>query len=599
MQPKRKSFLGTIFRGLFFGQREVMSMMEEEQIQSPTRTIARNFFARKLTKIGLAFFTLMLLIVIILPFFFPLDEAFFDTTMGNRRPSFNMMRFPRALDNGNAAYISAGSGFGVGVTQAGNVHVWGQTGLTGLDQIPAPMGRVIQVSAGMDHALALNAHGQVFTWGNPNFNLPNIPPDIQGRTIYVAAGVQYSAALTDDGIVHVWGNDGVMRANINPRLQAGRPARHIVANITTVMLLLEDNTIMHLSPRQPAIGEFPDWIQGQIVDIALTDGTGAALLMDGTVVAWGDITAESIHVPDHIQGRVVEIDGGRWHFTAILDDGSLYSWGNNFFGQLNVPTISNAAYIFPGFHHNYVIDTNGNIRTWGLNGFLMGSDELGRDVFVRFLSAGRISMTVGVIAVIIAAFIGITLGGISGYFGGKIDMFLMRFSEIWGSIPFLPLAILLSHIIGRNLGQIGRLIVIMVVLGILTWPALFRLVRGQLLQARENEYVIAARALGVTELRIIFKHIFPNIISVISVWLALNLAGSMLTESTLSFIGFGVSEPTPSWGNMLTGANNTIVLRQFWWRWIFPAIALTTVTLSINIIGDGLREAIDPRAQER
>jgi len=143
------------------------------------------------------------------------------------------------------------------------------------------------------------------------------------------------------------------------------------------------------------------------------------------------------------------------------------------------------------------------------------------------------------------------------------------------------------------------MVFLMIVLGILTWPGLMRLVRAQILQARESEYVLAARALGVREFKLIFRHIMPNVISAAIVLLTLALAGSMLTETALSFLGFGVSEPTPTWGNMLTGSNNSIVLREQWWRWVFPAIALVTVALSINLVGDGLREATDPRSQGR
>ena len=149
------------------------------------------------------------------------------------------------------------------------------------------------------------------------------------------------------------------------------------------------------------------------------------------------------------------------------------------------------------------------------------------------------------------------------------------------------------------MGPVGRMITIMVVMGLLGWAPLMRLVRGQVLQAKENEFVTAARALGVKENTIVFKHIFPNIMNVIVVSVTISLATSMLTESTLSFIGFGVNEPYPTWGNMLNGANSSTVIRQHWWRWAFPGATLFAAALSINIIGDGLREAIDPKAQGR
>jgi len=190
------------------------------------------------------------------------------------------------------------------------------------------------------------------------------------------------------------------------------------------------------------------------------------------------------------------------------------------------------------------------------------------------------------------------LGGVSGFYGGKLDMFLMRFQEAVQSIPFLPLAMILQWRFRHVFGPIGGMMFLMSVLGLLMWPPLMRLVRGQILQARETEYVIAAKALGVRQFKIIARHILPNVASAAIVWLTLNLATSMLIEGTLSFLGFGISEPFPTWGNMITGMSS-VVLRDHWWRWVFPAVSLVTVAISINLIGDGLREATDPRSQGR
>lgn len=208
-------------------------------------------------------------------------------------------------------------------------------------------------------------------------------------------------------------------------------------------------------------------------------------------------------------------------------------------------------------------------------------------------------MTIGAIAVILSTLIGIAVGGFSGYYGGKVDMVLMRFAEIVGSIPFLPLAIILSAIVGNRVSEIGRISIIMVILGVLSWPGLSRLVRAQILSEREKEFVTAAKAIGVRELAIIFKHILPNVITVIIVNATLDFATCLLTESSLSFLGFGVIEPSPTWGNMLTGSQSSTVIGTYWWRWVFPALALSLATISINLIGDGLRDAIDPKSNER
>ncbi|HJB98796.1 MAG TPA: ABC transporter permease, partial [Candidatus Acutalibacter pullicola] len=211
----------------------------------------------------------------------------------------------------------------------------------------------------------------------------------------------------------------------------------------------------------------------------------------------------------------------------------------------------------------------------------------------------RMTMTVGAIAVIISTFIGVIVGGVSGYKGGKLDNLLMRLTEIVSSIPFLPFCIILSSILGNSISELQRIILIMFILGFLSWPGIARLVRGSVLAEREQEFVTAAKALGVKEFGIIFRHILPNIITVIIVNATLDFATCMLTESSLSFIGFGVSEPNATWGNMLNGAQNGQVIENYWWRWVFPSLALGICTISINCVGDGLRDAIDPKSKER
>jgi len=317
------------------------------------------------------------------------------------------------------------------------------------------------------------------------------------------------------------------------------------------------------------------------------------------VYVWGAASPARDTIPAHIHGQVVNIQAGREHYTVLLRDGSVVSWGDDNHGRASAPTVSNAVDIFVGVDHNYVLLANGNVQTWGLRGFIFGTDNTGRDIFSRLWFAGRYSMLIGAVAVFVSTIIGLILGSISGYFGGAVDMFIMRFGEAVTALPQLPIIVILMFRFGNEFGPVGGMVLIMALLGFLQWPALMRLVRGQFLQARDSEYVVAARTLGVGQVKIIFRHIFPNIASAVIVSLTLGLAGAMLTETGLSFIGFGITEPTPTWGNMLTGANNSIVLREQWWRWVFPATALVTTAISINLIGDGLREATDPRARGR
>ena len=178
-----------------------------------------------------------------------------------------------------------------------------------------------------------------------------------------------------------------------------------------------------------------------------------------------------------------------------------------------------------------------------------------------------------------------------------VDIVLMRLTEIFAAIPFLPFALTLSAVMSQmTLSEDMRIFIIMVILGLLSWTGLARLVRGQVLVARENEYVLAAQSMGVKESKIAFKHILPNVISVIIVTLTLDFAGCMLTESSLSYLGFGVAYPRPTWGNMLNGANNATIIKNYWWQWLFTSIFLAATTICINIVGDTLRDVMDPKS---
>ena len=169
-------------------------------------------------------------------------------------------------------------------------------------------------------------------------------------------------------------------------------------------------------------------------------------------------------------------------------------------------------------------------------------------------------------------------------------------SEIFSAIPFLPFAMLLSQIIKNyTLTESMRIWIIMIILGVLSWPPLARMIRGQVLAEREKEYVLSARAIGVKEGKIAFRHILPNVMSVVLVSMTLDFAGCLLTEASLSYLGFGVQQPRPTWGNMLTGANNSTVIQNYFWQWLFPALFLSVATICINVVGDALRDSLNPK----
>ncbi|SKC75896.1 oligopeptide ABC transporter permease [Maledivibacter halophilus] len=226
----------------------------------------------------------------------------------------------------------------------------------------------------------------------------------------------------------------------------------------------------------------------------------------------------------------------------------------------------------------------------------LGTDELGRDYLTRILYGGRISLTVGIISVGVSLILGILFGGISGYYGGWIDNILMRFAEIIYSFPFLPLAITLSAIIGVRVSVENKMYMVMVIIGVLRFPSLARMIRGQILTLKEQEFMQAATALGISDTRKIFRHLIPNTFAYIIVNATLGVAGAILSESSLSFLGLGVSPPIPSWGNMVTYATRSYVLKNMPWLWIPPGLCIFIAVMSINLIGDGLRDAVDPKS---
>ena len=575
---------------------------EDEVLQSPMQMALHSFVRDKIAMAGVILFVFIFLCCIILPYFFPIDLYYQDVTQSNVAPGFGMLKVPSGLQ-GNAQDMSVGSSFSVGLDKDGNVYEWGTFPNEKLKNIPSASetGKLVQISAGLDHVVAVNEEGQVFTWGNDRMGLSNIPMELRtgGNNIkQILAGYQISLALTEEGEMYNWGSEYLLRITYPEGVQGN--IDKFAASTNIVMVLTKDGEVVPLTTKTSAYTNIPEEIQGNVIDLAITDESAAAVTSDGRVYAWGNNVKKSLNVPEEIQGQVASISAGRYHYTAILKDGTVVSWGDNTHGQASAPgSATSVASVDAGYYANYAIQEDGNVVSWGLKGYLMGTDAFGRDLFRRILVGGRMTMTVGAISVIISTIIGIIVGGVSGYKGGKVDNLLMRLTEIVSSIPFLPFCIILSSILGNSISETQRIILIMCILGLLSWPGIARLVRGSVLAEREQEFVTAAKSLGVKESGIIFRHILPNIVTVIIVNATLNFATCMLTESSLSFIGFGVNEPNATWGNMLTGAQNGQVIENYWWRWVFPALMLGICTISINCIGDGLRDAIDPKSKER
>ena len=606
--------------------------------ESPRRLMVREFFRRKLAVAALVTLAALLLFVFFGPLFVPLEVNYTDPLQANIAPNASMLSVPRELKD-NILSISGFANFTVGVSRNHKLYVWGYTkdSLTGADyaEIPAELrdGNVLTASAGTDHIIAVTTDGRVIGWGNGTLGQYG---EVQGDSSIVSmpetllrdgipntdaidqlvCGYQ-ATALVVDGRLTMWGN---AKALLNMReltetadevfAARGVGVKKVALSGFYAVALFEDGTVSGgaqlfardsaVSSRVGRIKYFMDYLKDKrVVDIAASNSCYAFLLDDGELLVSGAAEYGETDIPVlDADERFVSVSAGSRHFVGLTDKGRAWGWGHDDGGQASIKGVP-AASVFTGAKQTYLCDSDGKLtHKSGFRGYLFGTDGRGRDVFARIVHGGRMTMTVGAVAVIISSVIAMLVGSVAGYFGGWTDLLLMRVTEIFAAIPFLPFAMLLSFII-RNypIGETARIFLIMVILGLLSWPGPARMIRAQVLSEREKEFVLAARAMGVRERLIAFRHILPNVISVVLVSMTLDFAGCLLTESSLSYLGFGVQQPQPTWGNMLNGANNSVVIRSYWWQWVFPALFLSLATVSINLIGDALRDVLDPKGR--
>jgi peptide/nickel transport system permease protein len=245
-----------------------------------------------------------------------------------------------------------------------------------------------------------------------------------------------------------------------------------------------------------------------------------------------------------------------------------------------------AGWIAP--HDPYKIDLN-SYATKPARAHPLGTDLTGRDVLSRLIYAARVSLSVGIVAVAISTAIGAFLGAAAGFYGGHLDGIIMRLTDVVLSFPVLVIIITIVAVVGPSIYNV------MVVIGLLGWPTVCRIVRGMMLSLRAHEYVDAARAVGAADARIIARHLLPNTVAPVVIAATYGMATAILLEASLSFLGLGVQPPTASWGNMLNDAQSLSVLAQMPWMWVPPGLMIALSVLAINFLGDGLRDALDPR----
>lgn len=602
------------------------SLPQPDENESPAKLLKQAFFSKKSAVVALITFMGLFLFVFIAPLFVSMDSNYTDALQQNVAPGYSLRALPKALKN-EIAYVDGFSDFTVGVSQSGKLYVWGNTKnrLQGYDLKSVPK-QVYEegtafASAGKDHIIALTNRGNVVGWGDdscgqygvaPTLNALSFPEDLrQGISPQavqtLACGYQATALVTKDGKGYVWGNKNAVRNLADfveeDNLQDVAFTNYLLiglkkdGTLTTGKRAYFRSSISSINGRLPSLNAY---LVGRKVEKIAADSKCIALLTDeNELIVAGAFENGEDELPALLDNEFfIDVCGGARHFVGLTNLGNVYAWGHNAYGQCNVRgEVGKDSRLFAGSLQTYIVSGQGKLqKSAGLKGYLMGTDGKGRDVYARIVHGGKMTMTVGSVAVLVSSVIAIFVGCIAGYFGGAVDALLMRITEIFSAIPFLPFAMLLSQIIKNyNVTETARIVIIMFILGALSWTGLARIIRGQVLAEREKEFVVGARALGVKEGKIAFRHVLPNVVSVILVSMTLNFASCLLTESSLSYLGFGVQQPRPTWGNMLTGSNNSTVIQRYWWQWLFPALFLSAAVVCINVVGDALRDAFDPK----
>ena len=278
---------------------------------------------------------------------------------------------------------------------------------------------------------------------------------------------------------------------------------------------------------------------------------------------------------------------------AMRSGSETFSFVNQYGEETNAMiTVVNGNYYVSTMQKTSLIDARAGLSS----DHPLGTDVNGMDVLTRLMYGGRVSLIVGFVVVFFEIFLGVLVGGISGFFGGVVDTILMRFVELFNAIPFYPMLIILGSVMdAQHVDATSRLMMTMAILGILGWTGIARLVRGQILSLREQDFMVAAEATGIRTSRRIFKHLIPNVMPLLIVNATASLGGIILTEATLGYLGLGVKYPMASWGSIINQVNDMQVMKSAWWIWIPAGLFIMTTVLGFNFVGDGLRDAFDPK----
>ena len=336
-------------------------------------------------------------------------------------------------------------------------------------------------------------------------------------------------------------------------------------------------------------GESEFEVDGTVYTLEIEDETNADVLLNGDYVAnVSNVIVNSVNV-----GVLLPIEYKAAAAEAIADKQTSFEYVNaDGVTEKHTIQMRGNTYIISTEQETYLIDMYSppSAKHW------LGTDDHGMDVLTRLMYGGRISLLVGFVVMLLENLIGIVIGGISGYFGGWVDTLLMRFVDLFNSIPYYPMMIIAGAIMDSfEVDPYVRLYMMMAIMGIMGWTGVARVVRGQILSLREQDFMVATEATGIAVSRRIFRHLVPNVMPLLIVQATMGLGSIILAEATLSFLGLGIKYPLASWGSIINSSSNIYVMTNCWYLWIPAGLLIVLTVLGFNFVGDGLRDAFDPK----
>ena len=490
-------------------------------------------------------------------------EYRYTLASGHELPTAARAAFNLAAKNGDASFSAGGSTYSVikvddGFYRIGSASELGTvTAMGKIAQVKANAG--VELSKAVQDAAIAAVQTKQSTF------------ECEGATYSLTAGKAKSYVLS--------GSQDIALASLLAYDSADAQYSDLIASFD---FRLASETAMHA-------GETSFELDGETYTLDIESETNATISKDGALIA----NVSNIIVSPKVSSTFLPLEYKAAVADAITEHKTEFEYVNaDGVAERHTIALNLNNYIVSTEQVTYLVDMYAQPSLT----HLLGTDDHGMDVLTRLMYGGRISLLVGFVVVILEMIIGIIIGGISGYFGGWVDTFCMRFVDLFNSIPYYPMMIIAGSLMDAfELNPYIRIFLLMAIMGLMGWTGIARVVRGQILSLREQDFMVATEATGIRISRRIFTHLVPNVMPLLIVQATMGLGSIILTEATLSFLGLGIKYPLASWGTIINSASNIYVMSNFWFIWIPAGLLMVLTVLGFNFVGDGLRDAFDPK----